>query len=439
MRCTSLRRRLVLSFGLVFLLGLVAVVLYLLDARDQIRRSVIYIQAQELGKTMTARSSPHELPSEYAGSPMAYTLYDVDGQLLWYSGFLGRPLKLKHYDASSWLHFSHPSWDKASGQKISIPVALADGATLMVSKEDRMERELLDTLFYAQFIRSLFIFLPFGIFGVVLVWCLLQWALRPVQQAAMLASRVGPQAPELRIPVDNLPIEIRPLAQAANLGLTRFAQAYEKEQQMIADAAHELRTPLTVLDLRLQRYRQDGKADWQAIDGELKQLSRLVGQLLLLARQEQDSEQQQHAASRTRLTRVVRETALSLMPLFETAQRSVHVQVQERVEVTGQESLIRDAVRNGLENALLHGAGDVWLRLYTVGSQAVLDIQDQGKGVPIHQWETMFERFQKADSNSLGSGLGLSIVRRILRNAGGDVRFVGAEPCTLRLYFRQYQ
>ncbi|MGG4606478.1 sensor histidine kinase [Paenalcaligenes sp. Me131] len=437
MRRASLRRRLLLSFGLVFLLGLAAVVLYLLDARDQIRRSVIYIQAQELGKGLSAQSSPAELPDYYAGSPMAYTLYDATGELLWYSGFLDRPLKLKHYEARNWLHFSHPSWRKASGRLISIPVVLTDGATLMVSKEDRMERELLDTLFHAQFIRSLFVLLPFGVLGMVLAWFLLQWALRPVQRAARLASSIGPQSPELRIPLETLPVEIRPLAHAANLGLERFANAYEKEQQVLADAAHELRTPLTVLDLRLQRYRVEGKADWQAIDGELKQLSRLVGQLLLLARQEQDIERQQHATSSTRLTRVVRETVLGLLPLFDAANRSIHVHLQEHVEVKGQESLLRDAIRNCIENALLHGKADVMVRLYTVGGQAVLDIQDQGAGVPIEKWEAMFERFQKAQSDSEGSGLGLSIVRRILRNAGGDACFVSTQPCTIRLYFQQ--
>ena len=437
MRRASLRRRLLLSFGLVFLLGLAAVVLYLLDARDQIRRSVIYIQAQELGKGLSARSNPTDLPDYYAGSPMAYTLYDTTGELLWYSGFLGRPLKLKQYEAKNWLHFSHPSWSKASGRLISIPVVLTDGATLMVSKEDRMERELLDTLFHAQFVRSLFVLLPFALSGMVLAWFLLQWALRPVQQAARLASRIGPQSPELRIPIETLPVEIRPLAQAANLGLERFANAYEKEQQVIADAAHELRTPLTVLDLRLQRYRTEGQADWQAIDDELKQLSRLVGQLLLLARQEQDLERQQHATSTTRLTRLVRETVLGLMPLFEAAQRSIHVQLQEHVKVMGQESLLRDAIRNGIENALLHGKGEVVLRLYTAGEQAILDIQDQGAGVSVERWEAMFERFHKADPGSAGSGLGLSIVRRILRNAGGDACFVSMQPCTIRLYFQQ--
>lgn len=437
MRGSSLRRRLLLSFAVLLLLGLGGVVLYLWDAKDQIRRSIIYIQAQELGKGISVHSTPDDLPTEYAGSPMAYTLYDAGGQMLWYSGFLGRPLKYKQYTAKAWLHFTHPGWSKASGRLISIPVALPDGATLMVSKEDRMERELLNTLFQAQFIRSLFLLLPFVLLGVLLAWFMLQWALRPVRRAAELASSIGPQSPALRIPLDGLPAEIRPLAVAANLGVERFACAYEQEQQVLADAAHELRTPLTVLDLRLQRYRIEGKADWSAIDSELRQLSRLVSQLLTLARQEQDSERNQQVLAQTRLTRVIRETVVSVLPLFEAKQREIAVQLEEGVVVTGQEVLMREVISNVVENALLHGQGLVQIRLYTQQEQAVVEVQDDGRGVPAALWEAMFARFQKEQVDSNGSGLGLAIVRRILRNAGGDARFISTQPCILRLYFPQ--
>ena len=133
-----------------------------------------------------------------------------------------------------------------------------------------------------------------------LVWLIGWWSLRPLARASRQAAAIGPANPAGRLNTGKLPREIRPLVNAVNGALERLDHAYAAQRELIerldhayaaqrrltADAAHELRTPLAVLSLRLQRAKLDAAADWPAMERDLTQMSRLVGQLLELARVE---------------------------------------------------------------------------------------------------------------------------------------------------------
>ncbi len=124
-------------------------------------------------------------------------------------------------------------------------------------------------------------FLP----ALFLIWAVSWWSLRPLARVSQDASNVGPANPALRLSSAGLPTEIVPLVQAVNAALDRMALAFEAERRFTENAAHELRTPLAVLGLRLQRARQSGAGsqgpDWDAIDGDLLQMNRLVIALLI--------------------------------------------------------------------------------------------------------------------------------------------------------------
>src|SRR5690606_2575716 len=107
--------------------------------------------------------------------------------------------------------------------------------------------------------------------------------------------------------------EVHPLAEAANSALDRLAAAYAAERRFVSDAAHELRTPLTVLDLRLQDARQTGQPDWPALNMEMRQMRRLVAQLLELARQDGAAvERRDGPLQRANASRVAREATAAL-------------------------------------------------------------------------------------------------------------------------------
>lgn len=425
----SLRWRLLTAMLLVFALGFGNLAIYLYGTRDELRRGVMTIEAQVIADGFTASNDPASLPRRYAGGELSYSLYGADGRLLWMSENLQRPRRLKQpNDDSGWLR-----WSAFSGRVVSVPVRLSDGATLMVAKEDNLERQVIGELLAARLHHSLILMVPIGLVSLGLILLLLHWTLRPVRAAARLAREIGPADPQQRIPLDHLPSEIAPLAAAANTALDRLAAAYTAERRFVADAAHELRTPLTVLDLRLQAGRRSGQLQWPALEMEMRQMRRLVGQLLELARQEGQAAEGTATAQRTNLSRVTREASAALLPLFEAGGRTLDVEIAEGCACRGNPDQLREALSNLLENALVHGQGTVHVRLYRADQQLRLEVSDQGTALAEQEREALFLRFRKGSQSSEGTGLGLAIVRQIVQNAGGQVAFVDAPHTCVRI------
>lgn len=431
----SLERRTLICLTLAFAAGAGALALSLYDTRDHLRRTTVAIQAREIAEGFTMQSDPASLPRTYAGGELSYTLYSPSGEVLWFSDDLKRPRRLRpHPDQVPQRPFS---WPLHSGEVVNVPTRLSDGATLMVAKRDLLERQAIGVLLQAKLLQSLAMLIPIGLLALGLIYWMMRWTLRPVQEAARFAQGISPQHVQ-PIPTTGLPREIRPLADAVNMAVDNLAQALANEKRLVADAAHELRTPLTVLDLRLQKARAEAAPDWPSIDADLSTLRQITGQLLLLARQDQHTgigEGTSTAAS-THLSRTVREAAAALLPLFEAQGRELRVHIADAVHCQGEASLLRTAIGNVLENALHHGRGPVSLVLAASTEAIRLTVEDQGAGVPGALQDSMFMRFQKGSQGSRGAGLGLAITRQILRNAGGDARFVPSSGCAVELSFR---
>lgn len=287
--------------------------------------------------------------------------------------------------------------------------------------------------------QDLSVLVPFGLVAIVLIWLVSGWSLRHLASASREAARVGPFNPGARLGTQRLPGEIRPLVDAVNGAMDRLAEAYAAEQRFVADAAHELRTPLAVLSLRLQRARLDDGPDWRAIDEDLAQVNRLVGQLLDLAHKEharQAGAEIDHFV--TNLSRIAREAAAALVPLMEKTGRLLDVELSGSLPVRGRPDDLRDMVRNLLENALMHGRGKIRLagEVETApggGREVWITVSDEGAGVPADLEEVIFERFRKGDQESAGHGLGLAIVREVVRGHGGSVAFLPGSGCRVRV------
>ena len=284
----------------------------------------------------------------------------------------------------------------------------------------------------------------FSLMMLLLIWLVSGWSLAPLRRASQEAAAVGPGR-QARISHDGMPSEIRPLILAFNGALARLAAAYELEQRFTADAAHELRTPLAVLDLRLQRARAEGRVDI-GIDGELAQLRRVVGQLFDLARKEQAPPVAGTAGCAVvNLSRAAREAAATVSLLIDAAGRDLVVDLPPRLAVPGCAEDLRDMVRNLLDNALAHGAGQIRLsarlaaapprgsRIPAAPAEALLEVSDEGQGVAAELAPGLFERFRKGRSGSPGSGLGLAIVSEVARSHGGSVGFVTGAGCRVQV------
>ena len=270
----------------------------------------------------------------------------------------------------------------------------------------------------------------FGVAALGLIWVVSAWSLRPLARASAEAARAGPNHPGVRISADRLPTEMRPLVAAVNGALDRLEGAYEAQRRFTADAAHELRTPLSVLSLRLQRARAEGTPDWAAVEGDVQQMTRLVSQLLDLARKEQGGRGE---APEVNFYRIAREAAASILPLVESSGRTLVVDLPEQLAVRGRSDDLRDMVINLLENALVHAAGPIRLSGEAGDAVGIMDIADGGPGVVPSLREAVFERFRKADAGSAGTGLGLAIVREVALSHGGSAAFLPGEACVVRI------
>ena len=129
-----------------------------------------------------------------------------------------------------------------------------------------------------------------------------------------------------------------------------------------------------------------------------------------------------------------------LLPMAEEKGREITVDARDELMVFGSSDNLRDMLRNLLENALFHGAGSigVTLRIGTSSdggdNSVVMEVMDEGLGVPPAKRELVFERFRKAGQSSPGAGLGLAIVREVVRMHGGTVSFVPVSSgCCVRV------
>lgn len=438
MRGYSLRWRLLAAMGLLFGLGVAASLVSYLGEIGRLSGNLwndtLQEQAREFlyGMHMGADGTPQiELSAAWQkayGDPrgdFAYSLFDAAGRPLARSPNLTAPLPL--IPVAKDKTFA-PIVLAGVGQdrRAVIAARTPNGGVLVVARRDIGREKLVDSLFQ-EASEQLLVLVPFAAIALILMWVITWWSLRPVTRASHEAAAVGAANPGGRISEHGLPREVRPLVTAANGALNRLAEAYAAERRITADAAHALRTPLAVLSLRLQRARHRGTIDWPSVEDELTQITAIVAQLLDLARKEAQPRQDDIATLPVvNLSRLVREAAAGVVPLMERHDRELEIDVPETVAVHGRADDLRDLVRNLLENALWHGRGVVRVGVHRddADSGVVIDVIDEGDGVPAGMEEEAFGRFHKIHADSPGAGLGLAIVRHVARSHGGDARFV---------------
>jgi two-component system sensor histidine kinase TctE len=248
-----------------------------------------------------------------------------------------------------------------------------------------------------------------------------------------------------------VPREVQPLIHAMNGFLERLSASISAQQRFIADAAHQLRTPIaglktqTELALR-QAQAGEAKATLDQLHAATDQLTRLVNQLLSLARAEPDARRSAETG-RINLVELAREFTTEWVP------RAIAREIDLGFErpsgdtfIEGDTFLLREMLGNLLDNAIRYTqlGGHVTVKVAAEGNSAVLSVEDNGPGIPPADRERVFERFYRVlGTGAEGCGLGLAIAREIaLRHraeitlddgAGGRgtvvrVRFPGASP-----------
>ena len=245
------------------------------------------------------------------------------------------------------------------------------------------------------------------------------------------------------LPLAVVPVEVLPLVIAINGLLARLDQSIGTMRRFTADASHQLRTPLAVLRTHLallRRYGTDsaeGRAALDDVEGAVKRLERLLVQLLALARADEDAPVTPAAPEVTDLMQVAMEVAAEQVPAALSQDVEVRFEGPEdgtALRVAGNPVLVGELLGNLLDNAIRYNrpGGTVTVRVGAgpgtgpVMEGPVMEVEDDGPGIPEAERGRVFERFYRLDRPGepprTGSGLGLAIVRALADRLGASVR-----------------
>ncbi|MDE2372091.1 MAG: sensor histidine kinase [Burkholderiales bacterium] len=274
----------------------------------------------------------------------------------------------------------------------------------------------------------------------VIVWGGIRAGLAPL---ALLQRQVeGRAANDLAtIEVEAAPPEVRSLARAINTLLGEVQRSVVAQKRFISDAAHQLRTPLAGLKSQTELALRDAaepelRARLQRVHDSASRSAHLVNQLLTLARAEPESAMLQDRRA-VDLARLAREVTAELVPRAIAA--GIDLGCDEAAEgtegaaaapVRGIALLLREALVNLIDNAIRYaGRGaSVTVRVRAAGDEVVVEVEDDGPGLPADEREHVFERFVRATDAGNGCGLGLAIVREIVERHAGRVTLEAAQP-----------
>ncbi|MCA1954525.1 MAG: HAMP domain-containing protein [Anaerolinea sp.] len=269
-----------------------------------------------------------------------------------------------------------------------------------------------------------------------LAWVLTGHAVAPLRRMAEEVPTIV-QAEDLsrRIPLSIAPDdEVGRLAREFNSILERLEQLFTAQRRFLADVSHELRTPLTVIKGEVGLMRRMGEMDQEslsAIDSEVDRLTRMVGDLLLLAQAE--SGKMPLAVAAVDLDDVLMEVFQHVQVLAGDKLRIVLGEVQP-VQVQGDRDRLKQVLLNLVSNAVMYtpAGGEVSITLRQVGEQAQVIVRDTGPGIAPADLPHIFERFYRGERSRTrrkgsGFGLGLSISYWIVRNHGGTIEVTSQE------------
>ncbi len=263
-------------------------------------------------------------------------------------------------------------------------------------------------------------------------------ALAPVNNMIQKAHAIGTEDKALseRLPVPKAHDEVRSLALTLNEMLSRIEQSFSSQERFIADASHQLLTPLSIMKGEMEQSLKDKVVTTEttlffSLLQEVDHLISLVQNLLLLAQVDAGSSHLQKTNvyfeevildAFSRAEKLAREKNIKLKFDIknETNKEDFHPQV------FGDEDLLQNLVFNLIENAIKYSDKEksINVLLHWTEAEQILEVEDEGPGIPTDQLENIFDRFSRVAqvSRKKGYGLGLAIAKQIARIHQAEIR-----------------
>lgn len=254
----------------------------------------------------------------------------------------------------------------------------------------------------------------------LLIWIIIG---RGLDSLDRVAQEVADRAPSHLEPVSNegVPEEIKPVIDELNMLFFRLKEGFEREKRFAADAAHELRTPLAALKTQVQvalntDQLEEKNIALQKLLSSVNRSTHIVQQLLTMSRLVPGAAEV-HDLEEVNLSKITREVLAMLAPMSIEKQIELALDAEDNTPYfAGYPTAIGILVRNLVDNAIRYSkiCGHVNVTIQHTKNNVILEVCDDGPGIPSELQSRVFERFFRVLGNkSPGSGLGLAIVQQI--------------------------
>jgi signal transduction histidine kinase len=252
----------------------------------------------------------------------------------------------------------------------------------------------------------------------------------PLDDLAARARRLGSGDTRASFPRYEI-AEVDEVARALDTSAGRISSMLAAERQFAADASHQLRTPLTALSMRLEEIlaSDDPRAVREEASialGQVERLSGVVDGLLAASRESRSG-----SAVPIEVDEVLSQQLAEWAPAFGAAARRLRLEGQRRLRAVASPGGLAQVVATLLENSLMHGAGPVTVSTRLMGVWVVVEVTDEGPGVPPELGSRVFER---SVSGTSSTGLGLALARDLAEADGGRLELVRQRPPVFALF-----
>ncbi len=267
----------------------------------------------------------------------------------------------------------------------------------------------------------------------LLIWLVVGRGLRPL---GLLAAQLhGKEFRDLSaVDLTQCPSELEPVVDSVNRLLERLQEAFGREKRFVADAAHELRTPIAVLKVQVHNIRERlpaNEAGLAELEAAVERMRHLVEQILALHRL--GPEQMAGRFVALDLHALVQTVVAACYETIEARRQQVELVAdaeacERRAVIEGDDFALETLLRNLLDNAIKYTpeGGRIRVGVHCAAREVVLEVEDDGPGIPVSARERIFERFHRVGgdahaSGANGCGLGLAIVRNIAELHGARI------------------
>ncbi|MEU3251391.1 ATP-binding protein [Streptomyces sp. NPDC006997] len=252
----------------------------------------------------------------------------------------------------------------------------------------------------------------------------------PLTDLAETAERLGSGDPRPRHKRYAVP-ELDRVADVLDASAERIARMLTAERRLAADASHQLRTPLTALSMRLEEITLTDDPDTVKEEAtialaQVERLTDVVQRLLTNSRDPRTG-----SAVTFDIDEVIQQQLAEWRPAYRSAGRAIVSSGKRHLHAVGTPGAVAQVLAALIENSLMHGGGTVALRTRVTGNQAVIEVTDEGPGVPADLGSRIFER---AISGRNSTGIGLAVARDLAEADGGRLEMLQAAPPVFGLF-----